>query len=355
MLRSTPVTTMLPVIDLERAAPEVGSPADADRDALLAGLRAPRAWIAPKFFYDALGSTLFDAITELAEYYLTRTERAILRAREREIAAASGCDGGTLIDLGAGNGEKAASLFAALRPREYVAVDISVDYMHHSLEVLQRRFPGIVMTDIGADIARPLVLPAHIGRTRRLFFYPGSSIGNFVPDQAQRFLAGLGAHVDDTGALLIGVDLVKDAATLQAAYDDPLGVTAAFNLNVLRRVNRIIGSDFVLADWRHVAFFDAAHSRIEMHLEARRAVCVRWASGERRFAAGERIHTENSYKYPLEAFAALLGRAGLEQHACWTDERQWFAVVLARRSGARRRSDCGEPTPDDGGAADQKR
>jgi len=305
-------------------------PADPERDALLAGLRAPRAWIAPKFFYDSLGSTLFDAITELDEYYPTRTERAILRSREREIATAFGRDGCTLIDLGAGNGEKAAGLFAALRPRQYVAVDISVDYLRQSLEALQRRYPNVVMTGLGADLTRPLELPARIARERRLFFYPGSSIGNFTPDEAQRLLAGLRAQLDDSGALLIGIDLVKDAATLQAAYDDALGVTAAFNLNVLRRANRIAGTDFALADWRHVALFDATHSRVEMHLEARRTLRVSWPGGERRFAAGERIHTENSYKYRLDEFAAQLGRAGFELQANWTDERNWFAVLMAR-------------------------
>lgn len=319
------------------------TPADPARDALLAGLCAPRARIAPKFFYDALGSTLFDAITELDEYYPTRTERAILRAREREIAAAFGPDGCTLIDLGAGNGEKAAGLFAALRPRAYVAVDISVDYLRHSLEALQRRFPHIAMTGVGADLARPLALPAHVGGPRRLFFYPGSSIGNFTPDEAQRFLAGLRAHLDDSGALLIGIDLAKDAATLEAAYDDPLGVTAAFNLNVLRRANRIAGTDFVLADWRHVAFFDGTHSRIEMHLEARRALRVSWPGGERRFAAGERIHTENSYKYRLADFVALLGRAGFALQASWTDERDWFAVLMARPAGWRAVSSARAP------------
>ncbi len=318
-------------------------PADPERDALLAGLRAPRAWIAPKFFYDSLGSTLFDAITELDEYYPTRTERAILRAREREIAAAFGCEGCTLIDLGAGDGEKAAGLFAALRPRQYVAVDISVDYLRQSLEALQRRFPHVVMTGVGTDLTRPLELPARIARERRLFFYPGSSIGNFTPDEAQRFLAGLRAQLDETGALLIGIDLVKDAATLQAAYDDPLGVTAAFNLNVLRRANRIAGTDFVLADWRHVALFDATHSRIEMYLEARRASRVSWPGGERRFAAGERIHTENSYKYRLDEFAGLLGRAGFELQATWTDEREWFAVSMARPAARHAASSAAAP------------
>ncbi len=307
----------------------------AERDALLAGLCAPQARIAPKYFYDSLGSALFDAITELDEYYPTRTERTILRAHEREIGAAFGRAGCTLIDLGAGNGEKAASLFPVLRPREYVALDISVDYLQRSLEALQRRFPQIVMTAVGADLARPLVLPARLAREGRLFFYPGSSIGNFTPDEARRFLAGLRAALDETGGLLIGIDLLKDPATLQAAYDDPLGVTAAFNLNVLRRANCIAGTDFALADWRHVAYFEPAHARIEMHLEARRALRVSWPGGERRFAAGERIHTENSYKYRLGDFAALLADAGFALQAHWTDEREWFAVLLARPQSQR--------------------
>ena len=306
------------------------SPADADRAALLSGLCAPVASIAPKFFYDTLGSALFDAITELDEYYPTRTERAIFSAHDAEIAAAFGRTNCTMVDLGAGNGEKAARLFPVLRPREYVAIDISVEYLQRSLEALQRRFPHIAMTGVGADLGRPLELPARLPREGRLFFYPGSSIGNLVPDEALRFLQGLRAHLDDTGALLVGIDLAKDVATLEAAYDDPLGVTAAFNLNVLRHANRIAGTDFVLADWRHVAFFDATHARIEMHLEARRAVRVSWPGGERRFAAGERIHTEHSHKYRIDEFAALLARAGFAVQRRWTDEREWFAVMLAR-------------------------
>lgn len=302
----------------------------AGRDELLAGLRAPSASIDPKYFYDTLGSALFEAITELDEYYPTRTERAILAAHDREIAAAFDRTGCTLIDLGAGNGEKAARLFPVLRPREYVAIDISVEYLRRSLEALRSRFPHVAMTGVGADLAGPLDLPERVAREGRLFFYPGSSIGNFLPDEAQGFLAGLRTHLDDTGGLLVGIDLAKDARTLQAAYDDALGVTAAFNLNVLRHANRIAGTDFVAGDWRHVALFDSTHGRIEMHLEARRAVRVRWPGGERRFAAGERIHTENSYKYRLADFAALLGRAGFVVQGRWLDERERFAVVLAR-------------------------
>src|SRR5690606_1670649 len=229
------------------------------------GLLEPRARISPKYFYDALGSRLFCAITELDEYYPTRTEAAIMTDKLARIAARWGEPGCTLIDLGAGDCEKASRLFDALKPAQYVAVDISADFLQQSLDCLRQRFPDLDMLAVGADFSRGLELPASARRTARLFFYPGSSIGNFAPDEARALLAGLRRQLDADGGLLIGIDLVKDARTLQAAYDDPLGVTAAFNLNVLRNANRIAGTDFDPADWRHVAFFDEANSRIEMH------------------------------------------------------------------------------------------
>jgi dimethylhistidine N-methyltransferase len=326
---------------------ELHSSAAADRQELLSGLLAPHPFISPKFFYDALGSRLFAAITELDEYYPTRTEASIMAGRLDEIATAFGAPGCTLIDLGAGDCEKASRLFGALRPRQYVAVDISAQFLEQSLDCLQQRYPDMEMLGVGADFSRKLELPERVSGKSRLFFYPGSSIGNFSPDEARTFLAGLRRHLDESGGLLIGIDLVKDASTLEAAYDDSLGVTAAFNLNVLRHANRVAGTDFAIEDWRHVALFDAAHARIEMHVEARRDLLVRWpaalesdvtgpidtgagAAGERRFAAGERIHTENSYKYRLDDFRALLERSGFAARASWTDERGWFAVVLAR-------------------------
>ncbi len=297
------------------------------RAELRAGLLAPRATIAPKYFYDALGSRLFDAITELPEYYPTRTEAAILAARRGEIAAMLGT-GRTLVDLGAGNCEKAGRLFATLAPSRYVAVDISVEFLRNALNCLQREHAQMDMVGVGLDFSRSLELPAEAGDAACTLFYPGSSIGNFAPDDALAFLERARAGAPG-GNLLIGIDLVKAKALLDAAYDDALGVTAAFNLNVLRHANRLLESDFDLRQWRHVAFFDEAASRIEMHLEARQTLGVRWPGGERRFAAGERIHTENSYKYSVEAFAALLGRAGYSNTRCWTDERAWFAVFCA--------------------------
>jgi dimethylhistidine N-methyltransferase len=297
------------------------------RAELATGLRSQPATIAPKYFYDALGSRLFDAITELPEYYPTRTEAAILAKQVEPIARTLG-RGRTLVDLGAGNCEKAGRLFATLQPRRYVAVDISVDFLRRALASLQREHPAMEMVGVGLDFSQSLTLPAEAGNGARTLFYPGSSIGNFTPAQAQAFLRRA-RESSPGGNLLIGVDLVKDKALLGAAYDDTLGITTAFNLNVLTHVNRLLGSDFALRDWRHVAFFDEACSRIEMHLEARRALAVRWPGGERRFAEGERIHTENSCKYTVEGFDELLRRAGYTQTRCWTDERSWFAVFAA--------------------------
>ena len=293
------------------------------------GLLARDAWTSPKYLYDALGSKLFEAICALPEYYPTRTEAAIFARHGAEIAHAVG-PGSTLIDLGAGNCAKAASLFPLLHPAQYVAVDISYDFLSESLSRLQQRFPHIEMTGLGLDFSSRLDLPDSVREARRLFFYPGSSIGNFAPEQATAFLRRLRANADGDGGLLIGVDLIKEDAILDAAYDDALGVTAAFNLNMLRHLNRIAGTDFDVSEWRHRAFFNAEQHRVEMHLEARNELTVRWEGGSRRFAAGERIHTEDSYKYTRQSFVGLLERAGFATSHVWTDPANWFAVIHAR-------------------------
>lgn len=299
----------------------------AARAELAAGLLAPHPAVAPKWFYDALGSRLFDAITELPEYYPTRTEAAIMAEHVEAMAGLVG-RGRTLVDLGAGNCVKAGRLFAALRPKRYVAVDISVDFLRQAIACLQREHPAVDMLGVGLDFSRSLELPPEAGDSPRTLFYPGSSIGNFAPDEALAFLGR--ARAGSPGShLLIGVDLVKPRQVLDAAYDDALGVTAAFNLNLLPHLNRVLGCDFDLRQWRHVAFFDEAASRIEMHLEARSPQQVRWPGGERRFAAGERILTEYSYKYRLEDFDALLRAAGYAHTRSFTDARGWFAVFCA--------------------------
>lgn len=297
------------------------------RQELLAGLTAPTASVSPKYLYDALGSRLFAAITELPEYYPTRTEAAIFAREQAEMAAALG-PVATLVDLGAGNCEKAARLFDAFQVRRYVAVDISAGYLRESLENLQRQHPAMDMLGVGLDFSAALRLPAEVGDGPLTLFYPGSSIGNFTPEEALAFLRQAHAACRG-GALLIGVDLVKPVDILEPAYDDPLGVTAAFNRNMLLHLNRLAGTDFEVDEWRHVAFFDSAASRIEMHLEALCDLRVSWVGGERCFAAGERMHTENSYKWRLDDFAALLERAGFKRQRRWTDAGKWFAVFAA--------------------------
>jgi dimethylhistidine N-methyltransferase len=296
-----------------------------------AGLLAGRARLSPKFLYDPLGSRLFDAITELDEYYPTRTEAAIVAAHLDAIGAAALRHAGerpSLVDLGAGNCRKAARLFDALRPRRYVAVDISVEFLGESLDCLQREHPDTDMVGVGLDFSARLRLPDEVLDGPAVVFYPGSSIGNFAPDAARRLL-GEARETARGGALLIGVDLVKAPGVLEAAYDDALGVTAAFDLNLLRRLNRLLGADFALRQWRHLALYDAHASRIEMHLEAREDLTVRWPGASRSFARGERIHTEDSYKWTVEGFDALLREAGFASTEHWTDADRLFAVFVA--------------------------
>jgi L-histidine Nalpha-methyltransferase len=307
--------------------------ASAVRDELAAGLLAAQASTAPKYFYNALGSSLFEAITQLDEYYPTRTEGALFQLHRQEIAQAAhesvgkGC---TLIDLGAGNCAKAASLFNALAPSQYVAVDISADFLREALVNLQQQHPALPMLGLGTDFSSSLDLPAQVQAQQRLFFYPGSSIGNFTPDAALAFLQRIRASIGvSKGGLLIGVDNVKDSATLQAAYDDALGVTGAFNLNALLNINALLNADFNVRQWQHVALYSTEQSRIEMYLQAREALTVRWPGAERQFAAGERIHTENSCKYTPDAFSSLLTQAGFGTVRHWTDAQGWFSVFLA--------------------------
>jgi len=293
------------------------------------GLRLTPARISPKYFYDQHGSELFEAITQLPEYYPTRTETALMQLHADEIARAVGV-GRTLVELGAGNCQKARSLCRLAQPACFVGVDISADFLRSAVQGLREEFPGLDARAVGGDFTQGIDLPDDIPRAGRLVFYPGSSIGNFDPPHALQLLAHMRALVDEDGGLLIGIDLPKDVAVLEAAYDDAAGVTAAFNRNVLTHVNRLVGSDFDIDNWQHRAFFNAQESRIEMHLESIEAVQVRWPGGERMFAPGERIHTENSYKYPLPVFTDMLARAGFGHAQAWTDERGWFAVVHAR-------------------------
>jgi len=296
---------------------------------LHAGLEAIEPWISPKFLYDALGSKLFEAICEVPEYYPTRTEAAIFARHGAEMARVAGT-GATLIDLGAGNCAKAASLFPLLSPSQYVAIDISSEFLCDALVRLRQRFPQIEMEGLGMDFSNSFELPPQVRAQQRLFFYPGSSIGNFTPEEAQAFLQRLRRQCGPDGGILIGVDLAKDKAVLDAAYDDALGVTGAFNLNVLRHVNQLIDADFDIRAWRHHGFYNPARGRVEMHLEALRRQEVSWDGGGRVFEAGDTIHTENSYKYQQADAIALLERSGFEATRVWTDPQRWFAVIHAQ-------------------------
>lgn len=306
---------------------QMHEPGSADLASELAlGLLAKSPSIAPKYFYDELGAHLFVAITALPEYMPTRTEASIFATHRETIAAAIGPQS-VFVDLGAGDCEKAAGWFDAIKPRQYVAIDIATGPLKRALDGLQRRFPQLDMVGVGADFTREFELPVEVQEGRRVLFYPGSSIGNFTPDEAVVLLHAARRAAGPDGQLLIGVDLIKDASLMERAYDDALGVTAAFNLNVLRHVNRVLGSDFDVGQWRHVALYNEIACRIEMHLEARDGLVVRWPGTERRFAAGARIHTENSYKYRPETFVRLLESAGWTARHCWLDDRAWFAVV----------------------------
>jgi dimethylhistidine N-methyltransferase len=301
----------------------------AERRALIAGLRSASASIAPKYFYDALGAALYSAICELPEYYLTRTEREIFTRHRSEIAAAIG-PGAQFVDLGAADGAKAAEWLPFLAPSRYVAVDFAGDMLHTTLVRLAVDFPHIEMLGVVTDFTQGLDLRRELAQGPVMFFYPGSSIGNFTPDEARSFLAAIRGHRMAAGSgILIGVDTRKDAARLEAAYDDALGVTAAFNRNILLHVNRVLGCDFDPAAFAHLARYDPAHGRIEMYLEATREVTVHIDAQPRHFHAGERIHTENSYKYAPAQFKAMLQTAGFESVRVWQDDAGDFGVYYA--------------------------
>lgn len=304
-------------------------PLPSPTDDITRGLNQRPASISPKYFYDQHGSRLFEEITRLPEYYPTRTETALMQQHAADIARAVGV-GRTLVELGAGNCQKARTLCRLVQPACFVGVDISADFLQAAVQGLRDDFPGLDARAVGGDMTQGVALPDDIPRTGRLVFYPGSSIGNFDPPHALDLLAHMRELIDDDGGLLIGIDLPKDVDVLEAAYDDAAGVTAAFNRNVLRHVNRLIGSNFDVEQWQHRAFFNQGESRIEMHLEAIADFEVHWPGGGRRFDQGERIHTENSYKYPLRVFTDMLERAGFSQAQAWTDDRGWFAVVHAR-------------------------
>jgi dimethylhistidine N-methyltransferase len=294
---------------------------------VLAGLSRARKTLPCKYLYDERGSALFERICELDEYYPTRTELAILAAYADEMAERLGARC-LLVEYGSGSGRKTRLLLDHLcEPAGYVPIDISSEALAASARALAADYPGLEVLPVCADYTEPLELPRPARpAARRGVFFPGSTIGNFTPLEAQRFLGRMARVAGVGGGMLIGVDLRKDRSVLEPAYDDALGVTAAFNKNLLARINRELGADFELDRFRHLARWNAAAGRVEMHLVSEVEQRVRVADAEFRFAAGETIHTENSYKYALDEFAALAAQAGLAVRRVWTDRDAMFSV-----------------------------
>lgn len=306
------------------------SPAER-RQELEAGLLAEQPMIAPKFLYDAQGCALYSAITRLEEYYPVRAEAEIFEEYRDEIAAQIPRKS-QWVDLGCSDGSKSWDWLERVGAARYVGVDIAEDWLQEALREGRRRHPSLDFLGVVADFTRALDLQAVKAAARKqppVFFYPGSSIGNFAPADVLHFLHAVQRHLGEQGQLLISVDGLHDPDVLEAAYDDALGVTAAFNRNVLRVVNRELGADFNPAWFRHRAWFNRDESRIEMCLEARETHTVRIGRHRRRFHAGDVIVTECSYKYSDNAFAALLEVAGFGNIRRWHSEDRGFHVFLA--------------------------
>ncbi len=313
-----------------RAVPTPGEPPDRVLvDEVLRGLTASRKTLPPKLFYDDAGARLFEKICELDEYYLTRSELEILRAHAHDIAARAG-EGAALVEYGSGAGIKIRLLLDALRhPSAYVPIDISGEQLARVSGQLATEYPDVAIRPVCADYSTRFRLPPLDG-AKRVAFFPGSTIGNFHPAEAAAFLRRVRDIVGRDGALVLGVDRVKDARVIEAAYNDAHGVTAAFDLNVLVRLNRDLGADFDLASFRHRAVFNADASRIEMHLESLRAQTVHLAGRAIAFAAGETIWTESSYKYSYAQLRNLAESAGFAIDALWSDRQERFWVAYVR-------------------------
>lgn len=295
------------------------------------GLSKSHKTLSPKYFYDADGSELFEAITALPEYYPTRTEVGILDRRGPEIAALLP-KAAALVEFGSGSTAKLRRLLRHLPDlAAYVPVDVSGEFLAAQAETLRGDFPDLVVEPVVADFTRPFALPDTVGMAPRAGFFPGSTVGNFEPAEAEILLDRFGEILGPDAFLILGVDLVKDTSRLEAAYDDAAGVTAAFNMNLLKRINRELGGDFDLDSFRHRAVFNPKASRIEMHLVSRKDQTVRIAGDGFAFRKGETIHTESSYKYTLDSFRDLAAKAGWRSVTAWTDPEALFSVHMLQR------------------------
>ncbi len=297
------------------------------REEVLESLLAPQKTLAPKYFYDERGSQLFDEITRLPEYYPTRTETALFEAHSAEI---SGHFNGavTLIEYGSGSSRKIRALLEGMKPAAYVPLDISGEHLETSAKTLQADYSWLNIYAVCADYSQDIALPEAIPRHQPMAFFPGSSIGNFAPTDAQAFLRRVRALVGEQGKLLIGVDRKKDKRVLESAYNDTAGVTAAFNLNVLTHLNRELEGNFDIAGFAHRAIYNEEIGSIQMFLESLVDQQVELAGEHIEFAANEQIHTENSYKYDPAQFAKLAAGAGWKEELHLTDPQNYFSVFL---------------------------
>ena len=298
---------------------------------VLTGLASQPKYIAPKYFYDERGSKLFEAITRLPEYYLTRTELGLLDRCLPDIRDALG-GGSCLVEYGAGSSLKIRRLLDRLRPAAYLPVDISRRHLEQTAAELHSDYPWLRVYPTCADLTEPLTLPPLVGNYEKVGFFPGSSIGNFEPDAARRFLRNVVASLGTGAHLLIGVDRKKDRRVLEAAYNDAAGVTSAFNLNVLQHLNDVLAADFDPGAFRHRASYNEEQGCIQMFLEsqAEQTVRLNGTGTDIAFARGESVHTENSYKYDLDEFLELAAAAGFACRASWSDPEDYFSLILLR-------------------------
>jgi dimethylhistidine N-methyltransferase len=298
-----------------------------DLGEILAGLEKPQKTLSPKFFYDEQGSRLFDEICELPEYYLTNTELAIMQRHVGEMAQRIGPQA-SLIEFGSGSSVKIRILLQHLdQLAAYVPVDISREHLVKAADAISRDFPDIEVLPVAADFTQPFDLPnPQVMPVRNVVYFPGSTIGNFSPDAADQLLRVMHHEAGENGALLIGIDLQKDVRIIERAYNDKAGVTARFNLNILRRINREFGADFRLENFRHRAAYNTGFGRIEMHLISTCDQSVRIAGRQFEFVAGEALLTEHSHKYTYKGFSEMAARAGFSVAAAWTDANEMFSV-----------------------------
>lgn len=300
---------------------------------VLSGLSARPKRLAPKYFYDEIGSQLFEEITGLPEYYPTRCELSILRRHAGNIAQLIPNDA-ALIEFGSGSTRKARLILeAATQVGAYVPVDISSEMLQQEAAELREDFPRLVVLPVEADFTKPFRLPRDVASRPRVGFFPGSTLGNFEPHDAAAFLRHAAGMLGSGAHLIIGIDLVKDATILNAAYDDAAGVTARFNLNLLARINRELGGNFDLTSFCHQGFYNAERRRVEMHLASRKRQRVKVAGRSFEFRAGETIHTENSYKYTPESFVAMARGSGWMPTAAWSDPKGYFSVQVLTANG----------------------